>query len=1012
MLKYITAFLLALCATAQAQVLQSGSVTPGHPSLWISDGVIGDGGTAANGSLTGVGVTASGPSICANSGPVTGAYNRFCIGASSAGGILTLDNVGGATGGFTIQLNGVLQGFATTALPTITNDLVCYSNITGGLQDCGISSIIPTSVSNSDGTLTISPTTGAVVASLALGHANTWTAVQTFTNSDLALLGSSTGSTTFASANVGASNFTITFPAATGTVALVANANVISVSNSDGTLTISPTTGLVVASINLANSNTWTAAQNFTLNQNATTQETMLNNSAGVSALAQWTWSNGTNTMTAGMGGTAYSVGLYQGRGYVTANGAALVVGTSTLNPYVMIVNNLEVGRWDSVTPGTLIVGLATASTGQIKIVGITSGGVTQTVQSVAGTPTVTWGTGTGTPAVTASNPLAIVTATGNITCTTCATTTNGGTLTATSPVSISAAGVIALTGTTGSGTVVVLQTSPVLVTPTLGVAAATSLAIGGCTIGTDALCVTGTTTHTGGVTVAAGPFTLSGNQSVTAWTTNGVRIKGVIGTMTDTTSSGTVATAYTDVLGGNTIAATSVTTYTNYVSLYVKAPVQGTNVTFTNAWALGADSLRIGTSNQFTISTVGAVGINAALTYGGVTLSNSVTGTGSMVLSTNPTFTTSIISPIVYGGTAAGSTLTLQTTTSGSPSGDSLSLKQGGAALVTLIGGKVGMGTETNPTAPFVFSTNTTTGQGTGVGVGEQFQFIGADGSGGTNLAIIEYGTGASTVFFYSSGGTAASSSAIVNAQIIGNFGWIGYDGVTAINAASASARILATAAQTFTGSNHGTYVEIDATVNGGSRAQAMRLQAGVIIGTGTTDPGAGSLILGTADASSTSTGAIQNPGGMSVNKRVWFNGITTSSGLQTAVLCQSSGGEIIADSVACLASSAIFKEHFSVFSNATALDHISVFQPKSWNYRREPGSVFPERYYRERIGLVAEDVAAIDTRLVEYDNKGEPRTIDYNGVVTLLVGAVKQLKADNDNLRAEMARLASKIR
>lgn len=38
-----------------------------------------------------------------------------------------------------------------------------------------------TSVSNSDGTLTISPTTGAVVASLNLAHANTWTGAQTFT---------------------------------------------------------------------------------------------------------------------------------------------------------------------------------------------------------------------------------------------------------------------------------------------------------------------------------------------------------------------------------------------------------------------------------------------------------------------------------------------------------------------------------------------------------------------------------------------------------------------------------------------------------------------------------------------------------------------------------------------------------------------------------------------------------------------------------------------------------------
>ena len=44
------------------------------------------------------------------------------------------------------------------------------------------------SVSNSDGTLTISPTTGAVVASLALAHANTWTGQQTF-NTSAALFG-------------------------------------------------------------------------------------------------------------------------------------------------------------------------------------------------------------------------------------------------------------------------------------------------------------------------------------------------------------------------------------------------------------------------------------------------------------------------------------------------------------------------------------------------------------------------------------------------------------------------------------------------------------------------------------------------------------------------------------------------------------------------------------------------------------------------------------------------------
>ncbi len=50
-----------------------------------------------------------------------------------------------------------------------------------------------TSVSNSDGTLTISPTTGAVVASIALGHTNTWTAAQA--------LGSSTATTQSAADN-------------------------------------------------------------------------------------------------------------------------------------------------------------------------------------------------------------------------------------------------------------------------------------------------------------------------------------------------------------------------------------------------------------------------------------------------------------------------------------------------------------------------------------------------------------------------------------------------------------------------------------------------------------------------------------------------------------------------------------------------------------------------------------------------------------------------------------------
>ena len=118
-------------------------------------------------------------------------------------------------------------------------------------------------------------------------------------------------------------------------------------------------------------------------------------------------------------------------------------------------------------------------------------------------------------------------------------------------------------------------------------------------------VCV-GTTSCTSLLTVNGGALALSGAQSSAAWTTNGVRLKGIPSTLTDTTSSGTVAAAYTDVLGGNTVAASSATTYTVYDAFYVKAPVAGSNVTFTANYALGADSAQIGTSNPLSVSPTG----------------------------------------------------------------------------------------------------------------------------------------------------------------------------------------------------------------------------------------------------------------------------------------------------------------------------------------------------------------------------------------------------------------------
>lgn len=59
--------------------------------------------------------------------------------------------------------------------------------------------------------------------------------------------------------------------------------------------------------------------------------------------------------------------------------------------------------------------------------------------------------------------------------------------------------------GVTGSGAVV-LATAPALVTPSLGVATATSLAAGGCTIGTNGACVSGPTNLAGGTVTTSSP--------------------------------------------------------------------------------------------------------------------------------------------------------------------------------------------------------------------------------------------------------------------------------------------------------------------------------------------------------------------------------------------------------------------------------------------------------------------------------------------------------------------------
>lgn len=86
---------------------------------------------------------------------------------------------------------------------------------------------------------------------------------------------------------------------------------------------------------------------------------------------------------------------------------------------------------------------------------------------------------------------------------------------------------------------------------------------------------------------ISIGRLVVEGDISAPAWTTAGLRQAMRAATLTDTTSSGTVAAAYTNAYGGNTIAASSATTYTVYATSRIAGPTAGTNVTIGTRLAL-----------------------------------------------------------------------------------------------------------------------------------------------------------------------------------------------------------------------------------------------------------------------------------------------------------------------------------------------------------------------------------------------------------------------------------------
>lgn len=169
----------------------------------------------------------------------------FYIGLYANGGAITLginasDKINNGTTGAGLTMPQGTSGTLWTDSNgnlwlTGTSDLLASANTWTGIQNYNSGNLVLKGATSGTTVLNAAAIAGTTTLTLpaatdtlaALGTAQTWTAVQTFTNSDIKLLGSSTGATTFTSANAGASNFILTFPAATDTLLGAATTNTI-----------------------------------------------------------------------------------------------------------------------------------------------------------------------------------------------------------------------------------------------------------------------------------------------------------------------------------------------------------------------------------------------------------------------------------------------------------------------------------------------------------------------------------------------------------------------------------------------------------------------------------------------------------------------------------------------------------------------------------------------------------------------------------------------------------------
>jgi hypothetical protein len=150
-----------------------------------------------------------------------------------------------------------------------------------------------------------------------------------------------------------------------------------------------PLTGVLTAQVTVSGTGTGSGTNGFTITEGSAIS------GAGITPTSETLWADSTDgrlKVTNHSSSTAFDLALWPCR--PTPGGIVVADTALTQNVYQETCPS----TLKFVSP-LLTVG-AGGSTGQISLVGTTSGNVTLTPQAMAGTPTITFGTSSGTPAV------------------------------------------------------------------------------------------------------------------------------------------------------------------------------------------------------------------------------------------------------------------------------------------------------------------------------------------------------------------------------------------------------------------------------------------------------------------------------------------------------------------------------------------------------------------------------------------------------------------------------------